>query len=163
MEIEVWQFVNSGIFLFCAGIVYKNYKDSKERAKEEEEHRKEMFDNLFEENRKLAEKIEDISSKYSEIVKEIKDLKNCVSHLSAGGLTILRDRILQSCRQFIERGSITLIAKDNIKDMYSFYHDVLHGNGIVQEYYEMMLKLPVEDTPVVGSFKVGEVNEIKIK
>lgn len=154
-DISIWNFANSGLFIFVLGIIYRKFSQAIEKSRQDTERREQMVAQLLEENKKLTAQLNDLSRKYDEILRDIQALKRVVEHLSAGGLTILRDRLLESCRVFIERGSITLLAKDNLKDMYHFYHDILHGNGIVQEYYEMMMKLPVDDTPIVSSFRMG--------
>ena len=62
--------------------------------------------------------------------------------------SILRDRIIQSCRVFVERGSINLTAKENICEMYKWY-TAMGGNGTCKYYFTEMDNLPVENTPTV--------------
>ena len=88
--------------------------------------------------------------------KEIKALKIGVDRICQGGLVLLRDRIIQSCRAFIERGSITITARNNIRDMYKCYHDEFGGNGDGEYFFDEMMNLPIDqDVPIVSPFDVG--------
>lgn len=66
-----------------------------------------------------------------------------IEHLQDGIRAVLRDRILQSCNYFIERGSITPLALENITMMHDSYKE-LHGNGLCDKQFKAVYELPVE-------------------
>lgn len=70
-----------------------------------------------------------------------RDLK--IEQLQDGIRAVLRDRILQSCNYFIERGSITPLALENITLMHDSYKE-LHGNGLCDKQFEAVYALPIE-------------------
>ena len=87
---------------------------------------------------------------------EIKSLQHGVDRICQCGLVLLRDRIIQSCWAFMERGSITITARNNIRDMYKCYHDEFGGNGDGEYFFDEMMNLPIDqDVPIVSPFDVG--------
>lgn len=66
-----------------------------------------------------------------------------IEHLQDGIRAVLRDRILQSCNHFIEKGSITPLALENITMMHDSYKE-LHGNGLCDKQFEAVYALPIE-------------------
>lgn len=57
-------------------------------------------------------------------------------------VAILRDRIIQSCRFFIKKGSIPTFERESIERMYTAYHS-LGGNDIASDIYRQMRELPL--------------------
>ena len=57
-------------------------------------------------------------------------------------VAILRDRIIQSCRFFIKKGSIPAFERESIERMYNAYHS-LGGNDIASDIYRQMRELPL--------------------
>lgn len=158
---EIWNFLNSGIFLLLAGAIGRYVKRIADRADEEKMQREQMIKELYENNKRLTEEVRGLKIRYEKLESKLDDLQTTVNNIAKGGLALLKDRLLQSCRYFIERGSITLTAKNNLKSLYYYYHDVFHLNGDGQEYYETMCQLPVEDMPIISRFdldisKAGE-------
>lgn len=91
----------------------------------------------------------DVQEQQMEVLKaEIKELNAQIKLITYGGMALLRDRIVQACRIFLERGSITLDARNNISEMYKWYAE-LGGNSTGEYYYKKMMELPVDDTPSV--------------
>jgi len=74
---------------------------------------------------------------------EIKSLQHGVDRICQCGLVLLRDRIIQSCWAFMERGSITITARNNIRDIYKCYHDEFSGNGNCEHFYDEMMNLQI--------------------
>lgn len=118
--------------------------------------KEQLFAEMMENQKKFLAWQEEINKQNAEMSREIKELNNCVNRIAKGGLVLLRDRIIQSCRAFIERGSITITARNNIRDMYKCYHDEYGGNGDGEYYYSEMMSLPVDqDVPIVSHFDIG--------
>ena len=120
-----------------------------------EEHEK-VLQELLENYKEIAKKQKVTTTHLEQLDEKMTKLSTKIDDVTNGGVSLLRDRIIQSCRVFIERGKITLTAKTNIQDLYHYYHDVFGGNGIGEYYYTEMNKLPVEDTPMVSSLKFAE-------
>ena len=118
--------------------------------------KEQLFIEMMENQKKFLAWQEEINKQNAEMSREIKELNACVNRIANGGLVLLRDRIIQSCRAFIERGSITITARNNIRDMYKCYHDEYGGNGDGEYYYSEMMSLPVDqDVPIVSHFDIG--------
>lgn len=122
----------------------------------EHEEREKVLQELLENYKEIAKKQEATTTHLKQLDEKMAKISTKMDDVTNGGVSLLRDRIIQSCRVFIERGKITLTAKTNIQDMYYYYHDVFGGNGIGEYYYTEMNKLPVEDTPMVSSLKFEE-------
>lgn len=117
--------------------------------------KEQLFTDVVENQKKFLMWQEEINKQNAEMRREIKELKAGVDSIAKGGLVLLRDRIIQSCRAFIERGSITITARNNIRDMYKCYHDEYGGNGDGEYYYSEMMSLPVDqDVPIVSHFDI---------
>ena len=122
----------------------------------EREEREKVLQELLENYKEIAQKQKVTTTHLEQLDEKMTKLSTKMDDVTNGGVSLLRDRIIQSCRVFIERGKITLTAKTNIQDMYYYYHDVFGGNGIGEYYYTEMNKLPVEDTPMVSSLNFAE-------
>ena len=118
--------------------------------------KEQLFYEMMENQKKFIAWQEEINKQNNEMRREIRELKVCMNRISKGGLVLLRDRIIQSCRAFIERGAITITARNNIRDMFKCYHDEFGGNGDGEFYYNEMMSLPVDqDVPIVSHFDIG--------
>ena len=122
----------------------------------EHEKREKVLQELLENYKEIAKKQKVTTTHLEQLDEKMTKLSTKMDDVTNGGVSLLRDRIIQSCRVFIERGKITLTAKTNIQDLYHYYHDVFGGNGTGEYYYTEMNKLPVEDTPMVSSVKFAE-------
>lgn len=119
-----------------------------------------QFQQLIEQQKEFADWQEKIASQVAELDKNLNNISHCADRLKEGGLILLRDRIIQSCRIFIERGSITMTARNNIREMYKVYHDEFDGNGDGEYYFKWMMKLPIDaDVPLVSHFECGGKHE----
>ena len=148
------QIVVLAIGAFITAVVHamvSNFQKLHEQQLEEQRERDRTVDNLVVKVNDVAEYFKQIE----ELHEAIKDLGLQLSTLKQSIKSMLRDRIIQSCRVFIERGSITLIAKENICDMYKWY-SAMGGNGICKYYFTEMDKLPVDNTPTVPKVSITE-------
>ena len=102
-------------------------------------------------NEELQSELTEQNRKLQEVQRTISEFNKRMDLMAHGGMSLLRDRIIQSCQDFIERGSITLTARANISELYKWYSS-LGGNGVGKYYYDKMLELPVDDdVPVVSN------------
>lgn len=127
------------------------------------EAKEQLFQDMLEHQKQFIAWQKEINKQNAEMRRELKDLSTCVNRIASGGLALLRDRIIQSCRAFIERGKINITARNNIRDMYKCYHDEFNGNGDGEYYFKEMMELPVDqDVPIVSHFDIGgDVNDRK--
>lgn len=126
------------------------------RRNEESEKKEAQFQHIIDQQREFADWQADIGRKITELDRKLILISGCTDRLKSGSLTILRDRIIQSCRIFLERGSIPITARNNIREMYKCYHDEFNGNGDGEYYFKKMMELPVDqDIPVVSHFDMG--------
>lgn len=155
---DLWNLVNSSIFILIAsGLIgyIKGYIDKYSRTSAEKEK---MFNELIESYKKLLEQNEENKKQHDELTERIKEIAEVVQRLTAGGKVLLRDRIIESCRVFLERGSISHMAKNNISEMYHWYHDELNGNGLGELFYQRMNELPIvdDDMPIVSKINLND-------
>lgn len=126
------------------------------RHDEETAKKQEQFQHIIEQQRDFSLWQADITNQINELDRKLGFISRCTDRLRDGGLILLRDRIIQSCRIFIERGSIPITARNNIRDMYKCYHDEFDGNGNGEFYFQQMMGLPIDqDVPIVSHFGIG--------
>ena len=141
------QIVILAIGAFITAVVHamvSNFQKMHEQQQEEQRERDKTVDDL-------VEKVEDVAEDFKQIEElhgGIRELSLQLDTLKQSIKSILRDRIIQSCRVFVERGSINLTAKENICEMYKWY-TAMGGNGTCKYYFTEMDILPVENTPTV--------------
>ena len=118
--------------------------------------KQEQFQHIIEQQREFSLWQADITNQINELDRKLGLISRCTDRLRDGGLILLKDRIIQSCRIFIERGSIPITARNNIRDMYKCYHDEFDGNGDGEFYFQQMMGLPIDqDVPMVSHFGIG--------
>lgn len=61
--------------------------------------------------------------------------------LENGVQALLRDRIIQSCEHYLDKGTVPVYGMENIDQMYSAYH-TLGGNGAVTKLVGEARHLP---------------------
>lgn len=153
VTLELDQMVTLAIGAFITAVVgslvswFKGtYNSYSERLRKKDA----IIEELIHSKETLETDLEGQGRKLQEVQKSIKLFSKQIDLISHGGMSLLRDRIIQSCQSFIDRGSITLNARTNITELYKWYAS-LGGNGIGKYYYEKMLELPVDDdVPVVS-------------
>lgn len=148
---DLWGLINSSIFILVISAVAGYIKGYVDKYSKTSARKEATFNELVKTNKELLKQNEDNARRIEEISKVIQNITN-------GSKVLLRDRIIQSCRVFIERGHINHVAKNNIAEMYHWYHDELGGNGLGELYYQKMMELPVmdEDVPFVSSLHLGK-------
>lgn len=67
--------------------------------------------------------------------------KKEIRALKKGMQALLRDRLLQSYRYYVEKGYATAEERDNWENMYRQYH-ALGENGVMDNLREKLLDLP---------------------
>lgn len=148
------QIVILAIGAFITAIIHaivSHFQKLHEQHQAEQRERDKTVDGLVVKIDDIVEKLKQIG----ELHNDIRDLNLQLDTLKHSLKSIIRDRIIQSCRVFIERGSIPLTAKENICDMYKWY-SALGGNGTCKYYFTEMDNLPVDNTPTVPRVDISE-------
>lgn len=81
--------------------------------------------------------------KAQELAKE-QEIRATIDLVSVGIMSVLRDRILQSCNYYIGKGAISALALENITRMHDSYK-ALGGNGLCDHQYDAIQNLPLEE------------------
>lgn len=127
VDSEAIRIIAEGAMALAVGIYLNKMNRDNERREKEREQRE-------------RERIEQEQERYAREEERIARLALLEEALTA----ILRDRIIQSCRFFINKGSISPFERENIERMYHAYHDGLGGNDIASDVYNLMKDLPLE-------------------
>jgi hypothetical protein len=103
------------------------------------------IDNKAERYRKkrAEEKAQELA-KEQEMAAKIEFMQAKIECMQDGLMSILRDRILQSCGHYIDKGAIDPLALENINRMHDSYK-ALGGNGLCDHQYEAIKNLPLEE------------------
>lgn len=84
-----------------------------------------------------------LSSKHKKI-QEKEDFKQKENEaLKAGVLALLRNEILRRYREYMSKGELTILDKENLEEMYEQYRN-LGGNGMVKELMSELMQLPTK-------------------
>ena len=70
-------------------------------------------------------------------------MKKKNNSIEKGLVALLRDRLIQTYREYEVKGEISILDKENIEDMFKQYEN-LGGNGTVKKMYEELLELPTK-------------------
>ena len=82
-----------------------------------------------------------IAAGYKRLSKRIKTDQVKDKALDNGMRALLRDRIIQACDHYFEKGFLPLYARENIQSMYDAYHG-LGGDGIITDMVKRVMALP---------------------
>lgn len=143
MEMDlIWQYSISALVTGVIGYLIGMAKDKKAKYDEEQENRERIFQSMIDTNRELVRWRNSMDEDVKMIHDSLAKVNDKLSNVTEGGLAILRDRIIQSCRHFIEQGKISVVARDNIINLHRCYKS-WGGNGVTDTYFDNMSKLPV--------------------
>ena len=77
------------------------------------------------------------------LTKDAEDRKTLESYVASSLLAITHDKLVYLGKTYQKRGAITLAEKNNMKLLYTPYHDGLGGNSDGEGYYTYCMHLPV--------------------
>ena len=113
---------------------------------------------INEKNRKLNHKFEafmERTEKHNDkFIEDSIKLQDAIKHTINAAKSILKDRIVQACRFFIEQESINYIAKENVKEMYKWYCTFTDDDILINQMYLKCMELPV----VKGTINIPAMN-----
>lgn len=94
----------------------------------------------FEEHK---ESIEELRKAILALTKDAEDRRTLESYMASSLLAITHDKLVYLGKTYQKRGAITLAEKNNMKLLYTPYHDGLGGNSDGEGYYTYCMHLPV--------------------
>lgn len=97
----------------------------------------------FERYQEHKEKIEELREAIIALTKDAEDRRSLESYMASSLLAITHDKLIYLGKTYQKRGAITLAEKNNMKLLYSPYHDGLGGNSDGEGYYTYCMHLPV--------------------
>lgn len=89
------------------------------------------------------EKIEELREAIIALTKDAEDRRSLESYMASSLLAITHDKLIYLGKTYQKRGAITLAEKNNMKLLYTPYHDGLGGNSDGEGYYTYCMHLPV--------------------
>ena len=111
---------------------------------------KEVKEGLEEREAKGAERylehkeaIEELRKAMITLAKNTEETKKIGGYLGQALMGLTHDKLVYLGKQYQKRGGITLAEKNNLKLLYTPYHDGLGGNSDGEGYYTYCMNLPV--------------------
>ena len=89
------------------------------------------------------EAISELREAIMALTKDAEDRKTLESYVASSLLAITHDKLVYLGKTYQKRGAITLAEKNNMKLLYTPYHDGLGGNSDGEGYYTYCMHLPV--------------------
>lgn len=120
-------------------------------------------------NYRLKVKIEklrrDMDLHFDRYNEDIIKFGSSLKRMKNAGKALFKDRLIQSCRFFIEQEKISYIAKENIKDLYRWYISFVPDDIFVKGLYNKCMQLPVvkenKYLPIINSECLEAFEEFK--
>ena len=89
------------------------------------------------------EAIEELRKAMMTLAKNTEETKKLGGYLGQALMGLTHDKLVFLGKQYQKRGAITLAEKNNLKLLYTPYHDGLGGNSDGEGYYTYCMNLPV--------------------
>lgn len=137
---------SNAVFAFITFLI-KRKDDKDDRFKELDnkienglEEREEVSKERYEEYQETIQKLREIVIKLSEDAEERKHLTQC---MASSLMALSHDKLVHLGKTYQRRGAITLAELNNLKLIYTPYHDGLGGNSDGEGYFEYCKHLPI--------------------
>ena len=89
------------------------------------------------------EAIQELREAMIALAKNTEETKRIGQYLGQSLMALTHDKLIFLGKQYQKRGAITLAEKNNLKLLYTPYHDGLGGNSDGEGYYTYCMNLPV--------------------
>lgn len=99
-------------------------------------------------NRKFEAFMERTERHNDKFIEDSIKLQDAMKHAINAAKSILKDRIVQACRFFIEQESINYIARENIKEMYKWFRTFANDDILINQMYSKCMELPVAKSAI---------------
>jgi hypothetical protein len=137
---------SNAVFAFITFLI-KRKDDKDDRFKELDnkienglEEREEVSKERYEEYQENINELREVIIKLSEDAEERKHLTQC---MASSLMALSHDKLVHLGKTYQRRGAITLAELNNLKLIYTPYHDGLGGNSDGEGYFEYCKHLPI--------------------
>ena len=137
---------SNAVFAFITFLI-KRKDDKDDRFKELDnkienglEEREEISKERYEEYQENINELREVIIKLSEDAEERKHLTQC---MASSLMALSHDKLVHLGKTYQRRGAITLAELNNLKLIYTPYHDGLGGNSDGEGYFEYCKHLPI--------------------
>ena len=137
---------SNALFAFITFLI-KRKDDKDDRFKELDnkienglEEREEVSKERYEEHQEAIKELREVVIKLSEDAEERKHLTQC---MASSLMALSHDKLVHLGKTYQRRGAITLAELNNLKLIYTPYHDGLGGNSDGEGYFEYCKHLPI--------------------
>jgi len=144
---QIWGGLVTTGLVGLSKVVFSFLHEQKIKYEEEQEKKDQIISMLIENNKELMTWRKDIEKENVLLRDELRNINYKMERITDSDLILLKDRILQYCRYFINKGEISLGARENITEMYHCY-EKMGGNGTGKLIYEQTMKLKINDLNV---------------
>jgi hypothetical protein len=144
---QIWGGLVTTVLVGLSKVVFSFLREQKLKYEEEQKKKDQIISMLIENNKELMAWRKDIEKENNGLRDELRNINNKMERITDSDLILLKDRILQSCRYFINKGEISLGARENITEMYHCY-ERMGGNGTGKLIYEQTMKMKIKDLNV---------------
>lgn len=79
-----------------------------------------------------------------DIKNDLKELKSEIADIKETQYDLLRDRLSHLLSKSLEQESCSQRERENIERLFRDYKEKLHGNGIIEDMYHRVCKLPYQ-------------------
>lgn len=141
---EIWGVIITTVVGCIIKVIFSFLQEQKTKHEQEQKAKDDIIKALMKNNQELLDWRTDMETKNNLFERELQVISEQIKQITESDLIILKDRILQSCRYFISKGSITMAARENIAEMYACYKD-MGGNGTGKIMFEEAMKLEISD------------------
>lgn len=141
---QIWGVIITTVIAGIIKVVFSTLKEQKEKHEREEKEKAEIIKALVTYNKELVQWREKVESESNALRSEIQTLNNRVALITKADIIILKDRIINLCKTFINKGYILLSYREHLTEMYNSY-TAMGGNGSGKIMYEYVMTLPIKD------------------
>ncbi len=137
---------SNAVFAFITFLIKRNdKKDTRIQVLEKKmlqglEEREQKGKERYEEHK---EAIEDLRQALVQLAQDAVDRKELETAIASSLMALSHDKLVTLGKIYQRRGAITLAEQNNLKLIYTPYHNGLGGNSDGEGYYEYCMHLPV--------------------
>ena len=151
---EIWGTVITGIIAALVKAIFSMFKEQKEKHEREEQMKTQILSQLMETNKELVTWKNHIDEKNENIEIELRNLGAQIDYISTANLLLMKDKIIHTCKYYINKGEIPLSVRDNLIEMYQCYQN-MGGNGTGKIMFEQAMNLQVTNVVMLESHQEG--------
>lgn len=144
---QIWGGLITAGLIGLAKVVLSFLYEQKLKAEKEQEKKDQIISMLLSNNKELMAWRKDMEKENAVLHQELCNINRKMERITDSDLILLKDRIYQICKHFINKGEIPLSARESITEMYNCYAK-MGGNGTGKLIYEQMMKLKINELDI---------------